>query len=416
MNSTLEPVLLNAAPGGWGNEVDRLRTLLGAPDNPALFPPHFLKATFPSIDGRIILFELEQKPAAFGFLFPLSSGVHSRQFTLRFHRVVRGLDIGQAESVLKESGLLGKDEAVFYDPSVEQTYASRKSGQVKDLDVGLPDAEEALALRRLQDEIWGGERDFLYPSDIHSREFGSSLSLVARFRGVLAGFLFGFYKFGEPSLPEIWRLRSAGRFKVESQLLGVLPEYRRFGVGFALKRAQAETARREGIDVINWTVDPLQFANARLNFGRLRAISFDFYPDHYPFRNELNQVAPSRLGITWLVDSQRVRNALSEGSGPGVVDLEKEKGIQKLARDWQKEGLDGDAPGIALEIPENWAALQKGSAEEAWAWREATDTFFQNHLGFGQGQYVLTDVGEVGDRKFLVARRADTELLEQLGN
>ncbi|MCC6705642.1 MAG: GNAT family N-acetyltransferase, partial [Thermomicrobiales bacterium] len=38
----------------WADEVDAIRSVLGAPDNPALFPPHFLKSTFPEIGGGLI--------------------------------------------------------------------------------------------------------------------------------------------------------------------------------------------------------------------------------------------------------------------------------------------------------------------------------------------------------------------------
>ena len=42
-----------------------------------------------------------------------------------------------------------------------------------------------------------------------------------------------------------------------------------------------------------------------MNFGRLKEVASGSYPDYYAFRNVLNQVAASRLGITWLVDTER---------------------------------------------------------------------------------------------------------------
>ena len=93
------------------------------------------------------------------------------------------------------------------------------------------------------------------------------------------------------------------------------------GLATALKSAQAELARQAGIDVVNWTADPLQWPNAVLNFGRLRAVAFEFLPDYYAFRNELNRVAASRVALTWLVDSPRVRQGLAEPIGGTVPDL-----------------------------------------------------------------------------------------------
>lgn len=61
--------------------------------------------------------------------------------------------------------------------------------------------------------------------------------------------------------------------------MGILPQYRGKRIGFWLKLMQAKQAREDGIDIIHWTVDPLQFANAMLNFGLLRGIVFH-HPPH----------------------------------------------------------------------------------------------------------------------------------------
>ncbi|MFQ5681174.1 MAG: hypothetical protein ACE5GG_03890, partial [Candidatus Omnitrophota bacterium] len=54
--------------------------------------------------------------------------------------------------------LLGRDRVVFYDPQTAWRY-ERTTQKVGDVDVGKPDAEEALAARTLQQEIWGSEPD-----------------------------------------------------------------------------------------------------------------------------------------------------------------------------------------------------------------------------------------------------------------
>ena len=113
--------------------------------------------------------------------------------------------------------------------------------------------------------IWGSEPDFLYPADIHSSNFRAGTSTLATHNGQPIGFLFGFYKFQGSELPEEWVSRFQGAFRIESQLMVVLPEVRNKGVGFLLKKLQAENALREGIRIINWTVDPLQFGNAVLS-------------------------------------------------------------------------------------------------------------------------------------------------------
>lgn len=75
--------------------------------------------------------------------------------------------------------------------------------------------------------------------------------------------------------------------------MGVLPAYRGLRLGYLLK-GYAEHAVAQGICAIHLQFDPLQYVNAALNFGLLRAVSFTFTPDYYPFRNALNRSPASR--------------------------------------------------------------------------------------------------------------------------
>ena len=403
-------------------DIDQLRKRLGAPNNPSLFPPHFLKATFPKLGGKTVIFEIGQRLVGVGFLFPRSVRESTRKFTLRFHKAgfhraegaadIDLLDEKRTESRVEE--LLGGDTVVFYDACVEQRY-KRTTRKVEGIEVGNPIAEDALAIRQLQQAIWESEPDLLYPVDIHSIDFRAGTSLVARHNGEPVGFLFGFYKFDGQQLPHAWHTKYGGDFRLESQLLGVLSTYREHNIGFTLKKIQAENAQSEGIGVINWTADPLQYANARLNFGKLKAIAFDFYPDYYSFRNELNQVSASRFGITWLINTKRVTQGLSGGGGATVQNLNYNRTIQRFDKDTVGFQPDKDAETIAIEIPENWTALQRKDFEGASKWRIATDLFFQHYLGYDEGKYIVTGVGEDGNRKYLIAEKVNLALLECLG-
>ena len=150
---------------------------------------------------------------------------------------------------------------------------------------------------QLQRQVWGAAPDECYPPDIHSLEFGLGTSLVARVEGQPVGFLFGVTKFGGYPLPADWHERFNGDLRLESQMMAVLPQFRGHRIANLLKRQQALDAIEAGIGIVNWTADPLQYANAALNFGLLRAVAFDFIPNLYPFRNELNRVPASRLGV-----------------------------------------------------------------------------------------------------------------------
>jgi predicted GNAT superfamily acetyltransferase len=122
-------------------------------------------------------------------------------------------------------------------------------------------------------------------------------------------------------LPADWTERFNGGFRIESQTLGVLSDYRGLRIANLLKKRQAELAWREGVGVVSWTADPLQAPNAALNFGLLKAVAFEFAPDLYPFRNELNRVHASRFGLTWLVGSKRVRDTPAIGARADILDL-----------------------------------------------------------------------------------------------
>ena len=52
---------------------------------------------------------------------------------------------------------------------------------------------------------------------------------------------------------------------LHSHMLGVLPEFRRQGLGQRLKLEQRREALARGIGLIEWTFDPLELNNAHLN-------------------------------------------------------------------------------------------------------------------------------------------------------
>ena len=64
-------------------------------------------------------------------------------------------------------------------------------------------------------------------------------------------------------------------------MLGVRAEFRDCGVGRRLKLAQREDALTRGIDLIEWTFDPLEIKNAYLNIEKLGAIARRYNVDQY---------------------------------------------------------------------------------------------------------------------------------------
>ena len=76
-------------------------------------------------------------------------------------------------------------------------------------------------------------------------------------------------------------LKPGGGSYLHSHMLGVLPEYRDRGVGRMLKLKQREDALARGVDLIEWTFDPLELKNAFFNMERLGAIVRRYVENQY---------------------------------------------------------------------------------------------------------------------------------------
>lgn len=113
-----------------------------------------------------------------------------------------------------------------------------------------------------------------------------------------------------------------GRPYLHSQMLAVLPECRNRGIGLRLKFAQREDALARGIDLMEWTFDPLQIKNAHLNIERLGAIVRRYAPNFYGITNSpLHSSLPTdRLYAEWWLNSARVRGCVA-GDGPPQYDI-----------------------------------------------------------------------------------------------
>lgn len=109
-----------------------------------------------------------------------------------------------------------------------------------------------------------------------------------------------------------------GRPYLHSHMLAVLPQYRNRGIGLRLKFAQREDALARGINLMEWTFDPLQIKNAYLNIEKLGAIVRRYTPDFYGISTSpLHRSLPTdRLHAEWWLNSRRVRLRIAGHSLP----------------------------------------------------------------------------------------------------
>jgi predicted GNAT superfamily acetyltransferase len=116
-----------------------------------------------------------------------------------------------------------------------------------------------------------------------------------------------------------------GRTYLHSHMVGVVEEYQNRGVGRLLKLAQREDALARGIDLMEWTFDPLQLKNAHFNIERLGAIVRRYIPNLYGHTSSpLHAGLPTdRLVAEWWVHSQRVEDMLAGKQRAANSDCER---------------------------------------------------------------------------------------------
>lgn len=192
---------------------------------------------------------------------------------------------------------------------------------------------------------------------------------------------------------------------LHSDMLAVLPEWQKKGVGLRLKRTQREDALARGITLITWTYDPLQARNAHLNLRRLGAVATEFLENFYGVTtSSLHHGLPTdRLLVRWELEAERVRQRAEEGEPLRTVptpDLPRVNDV-KWQAGWPVSSdprLDLDPPALLLEIPPEWDILCQAAPHVAEDWhgkvREALRAYF------GRG-YVAADFApsEEGGRR-----------------
>lgn len=108
-------------------------------------------------------------------------------------------------------------------------------------------------------------------------------------------------------------LKPAGRGYLYSHMLGVLGPYRNTGLGRRMKIVQRDFALAAGVDLIEWTFDPLEIKNAFFNIEKLGAIVRRFVHNQYgKTTSHLHGGLPTdRLIAEWHLRSPRAIEILS---------------------------------------------------------------------------------------------------------
>src|SRR6202453_641962 len=166
----------------------------------------------------------------------------------------------------------------------------------------LAEYEECVRLERA---VWG--EAIAVPSALFVVAHHTGGQVVGAFHeGEMAGFALA-----------LAAMRSGKPF-LHSHMTAVLAPFRDRGVGRRLKLFQRQDALKRGIDLIEWTFDPLEVKNAHFNFVRLGAVSRRYIPDCYGVTaSPLHGGLPTdRLVAEWWLSSERVKSILADDAPP----------------------------------------------------------------------------------------------------
>jgi predicted GNAT superfamily acetyltransferase len=128
---------------------------------------------------------------------------------------------------------------------------------------------------------------------------------------------------------------------LHSHMLAVRAAYRNRRIGQRLKLAQRDDALKKGIELMEWTFDPLEIKNAFMNIERLGAIARRYVVDLYgATSSELQTGMPSdRLYAEWWLNSRRVTSLLEGGTLPRIPPVNKVE-VPAQIYEWRSSTLD----------------------------------------------------------------------------
>lgn len=223
--------------------------------------------------------------------------------------------------------------------------------------------EELHACEAVAKLVWQvDDREIVPASHLRALQHGGGLVAGAFDEGRLVGFVIGFLARHDPS-------EETG---LHSHLLAVLPEYRRLGVGRALKWFQRRWSLEQGLRWTTWTFDPLQASNGRMNLEQLGAEGVAYHPDFYGTLGGVmfGSLATDRIVARWELEAPRVLR-LAAGAAP-----EPPEGPEPpAALSSDAEGVPGDVddslagPAVRIAVPEAFTPLLYEHPERAHAWR-----------------------------------------------
>ncbi len=256
----------------------------------------------------------------------------------------------------------------------------------------FPEFDLAVELQKI---YWGDDGDALVPSHMmHSLSKHGSHILGAYDGETMIGFVMGFI--GTDIDYEDPDARPAmADLLIMSKRMVVLPEYRGQNIGYLLKMAQRDVAKKQAISLITWSFDPLLAPNAHLNIRKLGAICQKYEVDYFG-QTEHKSLQADRLIVEWWVTHQRV----VERAKGTTNNLTLKQYFDVNTPIVNRADISGDlfkprsitnvptSTFAMIEIPPNFREIEAKDADLAQVWRDHVREVF---LKLMAGGYIVTD-------------------------
>ena len=272
----------------------------------------------------------------------------------------------------------------------------------------LTTIEECRKIAQLERMVWGSDAEDVVPPPVLIVSIKRGGILLGAFdeAGEMKGFVYSI-----PALKD-------GRATQWSHMLGVTPDAREGGLGLRLKLAQREHAMRMGIDLIEWTYDPLQALNAHLNFTRLGVVVEEYEENIYgDSSSPLHRGTPTdRFVAEWRLTTPHVQRRLSAPAAPLMRDSTVMAAVlvnpSRQVGEWLEPGpavldVDGNRR-LLVEIPAGFGDVLLRRPDLALEWRLTTRKIFQTYFGRGYRAVDFFLAREAARGQYLLARSEGT--------
>jgi predicted GNAT superfamily acetyltransferase len=263
--------------------------------------------------------------------------------------------------------------------------------------VELNDITDIRELAELFAEVWGRPGSPPIGPDVlkalaHSGNYVVGAYRDRRLIGGLVGWLGG-----EPRR----------ELHMHSHILGVLPGIESHGLGFELKQHQRWWCLERGVNVMEWTTDPLVRRNGYFNLTKLGARAPEYLINVYgEMKDGINAGEESdRLLIRWRLDSPEARAAAAGGAKEPDIEGLRASGAQVLLSVGESSSPSpsplsltlsperGEGHPLLVQVPEDIVALRGEQPALARAWRLALREALTNALA---GGYEITGASRLG--------------------